>query len=171
MQQQIWNITEDQRFLDNNEVIEDVQTAELPTIEHPSTELGGAGMAGKIDMPDQSQVNAMSVTLNHNNGRNGHLLRRPGMHHLEFRASMQVMDIEKSSVEQKMDKFRIDCMHKSGSVGTSEKSNPRSSTETYSIVRYEHERDGVLIDQIDIPKGKMIIGGVDVSSNRQSLLD
>ena len=171
MQREIWNILEDERFLDNGEVIEDVQSAEMPTIEHPTTELGGAGMAGKIDMPDMSQVNALSITLNHNNGRNGHLLRRAGVHHLEFRAAMQVMDVEKSIVGQKMDKFRIDGLHKSSSVGTTEKGNPRSSTETYSVVRYEHERGGQIIDLIDIPKGIMIIGGVDVSSARKSLLD
>jgi phage tail tube protein FII len=168
---EIWNIIQDSRFLDNGVVIEDVQTAELPNMEFATTEIKGSGMAGAVSMPDYSMLNAMSASLNHNNGRNCHLLRTPGKHKMEFRAVSQVMDVENSEVKQALDKFRIDGLYTSDTGGTIERSNPRSSTDSFSVLRYEHERNGEILTLIDIPRGIIKINGVDYSAAGKSLLD
>lgn len=171
MQKQVMGIVQDHRAFDNGVNMEDVQTVELPNMEFATTEMNGSGMAGAVNMPDYSSLNAMSMSMNHNNGLNCHRLRRPGKHELEFRAAVQVLDVVSSEPKVVVDKFRVVGLFTGNTGGSLERSNPRGSTDTFSVLRYEEERDGEILTLIDIPKGKIMIDGVDYAAKTRGLLD
>ncbi len=171
MAKQIVSIVEDFRVLDGGNMVEDVQTVTLPNITHPTTTIAGSGMAGEIDMPDGSQVSAMSYSLAHNCGLNSQRLSRPGVHEQEFRVAKQVYDKESGELRHQSMKVRVRGIFTGEDKGSIQRKNANGRTANYSCVRYEEEADGNVVTLIDIPGGLMIIDGVDYGSTVKNLLE
>lgn len=162
---------EDHKLLDDNNVIEDVTTVGLPTIEHPTTSVKAAGMVMDVDIPNMYHYNAMELEVSHNNGTNCKLLARPGNHTLEFRVARDIYDAVAGETDLELVKVIVRGAHKSTEKGDIETGNPYGSTEKYSILRYEEEINGETTTLIDATGGKIKINGVDYSSKLNSLLN
>ena len=171
MPRKVYNQVEGHRLLDNDVVCEDVTTVALPTIEHPTSTISAAGMAMDIDMPNMTHINAMEVSISHNNGLNCHLLAAPGKHSIETRVVRQRYDNETGTMGHESVKFRMIGMHKSTEKGSIETGNPYGSTEKYSVMRYEEEVNGEITTLIDAVSGIININGVDYTSEVESLLN
>ena len=162
---------EDHRLLDGKKKCEDVTKIDLPTIEHPTTSVKSAGMVMDVDIPNMYHFNAMEIAIHHNNGTNCRGLAKPGTHNIEARVARQNYVTSKGVVDLEVVKVRVKCSHKSTEKGSIETGNPYGSTEKYSVLRYEEEWDGETWYLIDSSAGKIIIEGVDYSSELSSLLD
>ena len=162
---------EDYRLLDGKKKCEDVTKIDLPTIEHPTTSVKSTGMVMDVDIPNIYHYNAMETTIHHNNGTNCQKLSTPGIHNIEARVARQKYVTSKGEVDLEVIKVRMKCAHKSTEKGSVETDNPYGSSEKYSILRYEEEWNGEVWTLIDSMAGKIIIEGVDYSSQLSSLLD
>ena len=154
MPQKVYNNVEGDRLIDNKRTVEDVTKFSPPTISHPTTAIEKvAGMAMDVDMPDSTHLEAMELTIAHNNGVNCNLLSQPGKHNIEIRTVRQRYNVAKAEIEHESVKFRFIALYKSTEKNAVEKGNPYGSTVKYSIVRYEEEINGKLINVVDAASG------------------
>lgn len=153
-----------QKVLDGRVEIEDVTSVDLPEISHIVTEVDVPGMSGKMSIPDPTRVEAMTMSVNHNNGLNTRILNEPRLHSFEFRTAVQELDAAKGQLGYKSVKYRINGAFTKVSKGTIEAGNPMGSTCEYSVYRYEEEQDGQVVTLIDILKGIIRINGRDYNS-------
>lgn len=171
MPKKVYNNVVDHRLIDNGRVVEDITSVALPTIEHPTTTIKSAGMVGDVDMPNMARVNAMEMTINHNKGVNSNYLADPGKHSIELRLARQVYDTPNGEITPESVKVRAICVHKKTDKGTVENDNPMSTTDTYSVLRYEEIVNGNTITLIDTMSGILMFNGKDYASDIQSLLN
>ena len=171
MPKKVYSNVEDHRLLDGSDVVEDVTTVVLPTVEHPTVTIDAAGMAGAVDFPNDVKTNAMELQVNHNNGVNGTKLAQPGKHTIEFRTVRMRYNVAKGESEHESVKYRFVCRHKSTEEGTVEAGNPLGSTERFSVLRYEKIMDGVTVTLVDLMAGIIKVNGVDYTNVVQSMLD
>lgn len=170
MPKKVYNNVVDHRLIDNGNVAEDVTSVTLPTIEHPTTSVAASGMAMDVDIPNMAHLNAMEISVSHNNGVNCQYLGNPGKHNLEFRLARQRYNVAEGDNEYESAKFRCIAVHKSTEDGTVENGNPLGTTEKYSILRYEKEINGEIVTLIDAMSGIIRINGRDYRSPVESLL-
>lgn len=170
-QKKVYSNVVDHILKDGNYKVEDVTSVGLPDITHPTTDIKASGMAGTISMPDTTRVEAMTFTINHNNGVNCSRLARAGKHEFEFRAARQRYATNSVSMGLEAAKYRVTAIHQQTQKGNIESGNPYGSTETYSVVRYEEELNGVTTVLIDIPGGIVEFDGVRYSDKIANLLN
>ena len=127
-------------------------------------------MAADVDFPNMAHVNAMELSVSHNNGVNCRYLADPGKHVLEVRVARQKYNVAAGDNEYESVKFRFIGVHKSSEKGTIENGNPYGSTDKYSVLRYEEEIDGEVVTLIDAMSGIIKFNGKDCLSPVESLL-
>jgi P2 family phage contractile tail tube protein len=171
MPKKVYNNVEDHRLIDNNRVVEDVTSVNLPTVEHPTVDIDAAGMAGVVSMPNSVKVNAMEFTVNHNNGENCARLADSGKHTIELRVVRQRYTVAKGEIEHEPVKYRITGVHKSTEDGTVEAGNPLGSSDKYSVLRYEKIMNGITVTLIDVMTGTIKINGKDITNVVQNMLN
>jgi P2 family phage contractile tail tube protein len=171
MPQKVYNNVVDHRILDNGRVCEDVTSVALPNISHPTTNIDAAGMAMAVDMPDTTRLEAMEVSIAHNNGVNCKYLQNPGKHLLEFRLARQRYNVGAGEIELESVKYRITGVHKGTDKGSVERGNPLGSTNKFSVLRYEEEIAGEIVTIIDAMAGIIKFNGVEVTNTVESLLN
>ena len=171
MPKRVYNNVEGHRVLDGGSVCEDVTSITLPTVEHPTTTISASGMAMDVDMPNTTHLNAMELSIAHNNGVNCRYLATPGKHNIEMRVVRQRYNVAGVEIEHESLKVRATCVLKSTDKGTIETGNPYGSTEKYSIIRYEEEQDGEIITIVDAASGIMRFNGVDYTDVVESMLN
>ena len=159
-----------QKVMNGRIEVEDVTSVDLPEISHVLTDVDVPGMAGKMSIPDPTRLEAMTLSISHNNGLNSHVLNEPRMHSFEFRTAIQELDAAKGQIGHKSTKFRINGAFTKVSKGTIETGNQLGSTCEYSVFRYEEERDGKVVTLIDILKGIIRINGKDYNSEVMKML-
>lgn len=161
----------DYKVKDGKYEIEDVTSVVLPTVSHPTIPINSAGMAGSIDMPNQSKVEAMEFTINHNNGTNSNRLIGPGLHKFDFRVARHRYNVGKATLGAESVRYEVACIHKSTEHGTVEAGNPLGSTERYSVsrfVRYVNEKEDTVVD---IMSGPIKLNGKDCVSEVNAILN
>ena len=171
MPKKVFNNVVDHRLIDNENVVEDITSVSLPDIEHPTSDIKSAGMVGDVSMPNMARINAMELTINHNKGVNSHLLTAPGKHNIELRIARQVYDVPKGEIEPESVKYRFVAVHKKTGKGNVENDNPMSTTDTYSILRFEEIVNGDTKTLIDVMAGILKFNGKDYASEIQNLLN
>lgn len=170
MPSKVYCNVEKHRVLDNKREVEDVTKIGLPTVAHPTITVKSVGMSMDVDMPDTTHLNAMELTIYHNNGVNGKYLADPGKHVIEARVARQQYNVPKGEIMHEGVKFRITCVHKETVKGDIETGNPYGSTEKYSVLRYEEEIDGTVTTIIDAMAGIIKFNGKDCVSAVDNLL-
>lgn len=170
MPSKIYNNVVDHRLKDGGLVVEDVTSVTLPTIEHPTTTIASAGMVMDVDVPNTAHLNAMEMSVSHNNGVNSQYLAAPGKHSLDFRVARQRYNVAGGDIGYESVKYRVIGMHKATDKGTIETNNPYGSTEKFSILRYEEEVNGKVVTLIDATAGIIRINGKDCTSAVENLL-
>lgn len=170
MPKKVYNNVEDHRLLDNGRVVEDVTSVTIPTVEHPTTDIDAAGMAGTVSMPNSVKVNSMELTISHNNGVNCDRLADAGKHTIEFRLVRQRYNVAKGEIEHESVKYREICVHKSTEDGTVETDNPLGSSDKYSVLRHEKIVDGKTTMLIDVMVGTIKINDKDITDVVQNML-
>lgn len=158
------------RLYNDGRVTEDVTAVTLPDIKHPTDTIDVAGMAVAVDMPNHTHLDAMELSVAHNNGVNCRYLIDPGKHFIELRTARQCYNVNKGNIDHESVKYRMTCVHKESSKGSVELNNPLGSTEKYSVLRYEEEIDGEVVTLIDAMAGTIKINGVDYTSAIESML-
>lgn len=159
------------RLIDNGRVCEDVTEFTLPTLEYNTTSIEGiSGMVMDVDMPDQTRLKAMELTVKHNNGINCSSLADPGKHLMECRAVRQDYSVAGGDIGHEPVKFRFTVMHKSSDKGGIKVGDPYGTTEKYSILRYEEEVNGVVVTVVDAMGGVLKFNGKDYASDVETLL-
>ncbi len=172
MPKKVYSNVEDHRLIDNGRVVEDVTSVVLPTVEHPTTAIENvAGMAGNVEFPNKVKVNAMELSISHNNGVNCEHLSDPDKHYIEFRTVRMRYNVAQGRSEHESVKYRFVAEHKSTEEGTIEAGNPIGSTEKLSVLRYEKIVDGVTTTLIDLMTGDIRINGKDCTDEVQSMLN
>ena len=170
MPKKVYCNIEKHRILDNKREVEDVTKFGLPTIKHPTTSVKSSGMAMDVDMPDTTHLEAMDVTIYHNNGVNCKYLGDPGQHDIEARTVRQRYDVAKGEIMHESVKFRVTCVHVETQKGDIETGSPYGSTEKYSVLRYEEEVDGKVSIIADAMAGLIKYNGKDCTSVVDNLL-
>lgn len=170
MPKKVYNNVEDHRLLDSGNVAEDITSVTLPDIENPTTKIASAGMVGDVDMPNTARVNAMEISISHNNGVNCDKLSLPGKHSIELRIARQAYDVPKGEIGHEGIKFRFVCVHKKTTQGSVETGNPMGHTCTYSVLRMERVENGETKTLIDVMAGILKFGGKDYTSDVENLL-
>ena len=171
MPKKVYNNVESYKMFDGADTVEDVTSVSLPTIEHPTTEIKAAGMAGDIDMPNLLHINSMSYSIAHNNGLNSHLLPLPRRHEQELRIARQVYDVNGAEIGYESVKCRFVGVHVKTEKGSVESGNPMGSTEDYSCLRYEEEVNGTVRMLVDIMANKIVFNGVDYTNDINQFLE
>ena len=158
------------KLLDNKREVEDVTKIGLPTIKHPTTTVKSNGMSMDVDMPDEAHLDAMELSIYHNNGINCEHLCDPGKHVIEAREARQRYDVPKGEMGHESVKFRFTCVHVSTEDGDVENGNPIGTTEKFSVLRYEKEVNGKVITIADAMAGLIRFNGKDCTSKVDNLL-
>lgn len=170
MPQKVRNNVVGHRMFDNNLIVEDVTSVTLPTISHPTTTIKASGMAMDVDMPDATHLDAMEITVAHNNGVNCKNLSNPGKHVMEFRVAVQNYDTAQAEIEYESVKYRVIGVHKSTEKGSVETSNPLGSSDKYSVLRYEEEVNGEITTIVDAMAGIIRFNGKDYTDEIEKIL-
>ena len=171
MPQKVYNNIEGHRLIDNKRTVEDVTKFSAPTVKHPTTEIKNvSGMAMDVDMPDTTHLEAMELTINHNNGVNCNYLADPGKHILEIRTVRQRYYVAKAEIEHESVKFRFTAIHVSTEKGDIETGSPYGSTEKFSVVRYEEEINGKVVTIADAMAGLIRYNGKDCTGVLEKML-
>ena len=171
MPSKVYNNVEGQRVLDNGRIAEDVTSVTIPTVSHPSTTISAAGMIMDVDMPNTAHLDAMELTIAHNNGVNTERFVEPGKHLIEVRIVRQRYNVALAEIEHESVKFRMTCVHKSTDKGNLEMGNPYGSSDKFSVLRYEEEINGEIVIVADATAGVLKLNGVDVASEIESMLN
>lgn len=150
--------------------VEDITSVVLPTVSHPTIAVDSAGMAGSIDMPNQSKLEAMEFTINHNNGTNCPKLLTPGLHKFDFRLARHRYNVGKADLGVEGVRYEITAVHKSTEHGTVEAGNPLGSTERYSVTRFVRYIDDKEDTVADIMNGLIKLNGKDCVSAVKAIL-
>lgn len=170
MANRVYVNVEDYRLIDGKTVVEDVTQVGLPTIKKKTTTVSAAGMVADIDMPNATRYEAMDYTIQHNNGMNHKALARPGKHTQEFRTVRQYYDTEKSTMKMQSVKFRLTGVHVETQKGNIETGSPYGSTDRYSLLRYEEEINGSIVQVIDVAAGVVKYDGKEYTDEVNNLL-
>lgn len=174
MPKKVYNNIEDYRlYIDGygpDNVVEDVTSVSVPTISHPTSEIKASGMIMAIEMPNQYAYEAMEFQVSHNNGINSNKLATPGRHILECRVARQVYNVERGEMEHASVKIRVEGLHSSTDKGSFETGNPYGSTDTFKVIGYEEEQDGVVLISIHGINGTNKINGVSYSDEIERYL-
>lgn len=170
MPQKVYNNVEGYRLIDGKRVVEDVTKVGLPTFKHPTTKISAAGMAMDVDMPNITHLEATDYTVHHNNGVNCKYLSNPGKHTQEFRTVRQRYNVPKGEIQHESVKYRLTGVHTQTQKGDIENNSPYGSTETYSLLRYEEEIDGVVVTIIDASAGVIRWNGKDYTDVVENML-
>ena len=170
MAQRVYCNVAKHRILDNNREVEDVTKIGLPTVKHPTSEIKSAGMVMDVNMPDVTHLEAMELTIHHNNGVNCKYLSEPGKHFIEVRTARQRYDVAKGDIGHESVKYRFTCAYVTTEKGDIETGSPYGSTEKYSILRYEEEVDGSVTTLIDATSGILKSNGKDCVNAVDNLL-
>lgn len=160
----------DNLLKDNGREVEDVTKVDLPTFEHPTTEVNASGLAMNMEIPDMTKFNSAEFSIAHNNGTNGQYLSAPGLHKVEFRAVRQAYKTSKTQIGHELVKYIMTGIHKKVEKGSMENGNPWGSTDTYSLLRYEEIVDGKQTALVDGPNNIIKFNGKDYSGDVQKLL-
>lgn len=172
MQKRVYLNVERFKLIDNGRAVEDVTKVGLPTIKHPTTAIENvAGMAMNVDVPDQTRIEACDFTVYHNNGVNCEHLADPGTHEFEFRTARQRYNAANSEMQHESVKYRIKGLFVETQEGDVETGNPLGSTVKYSILRYEREVNGEIVEQYDAAQGTIERNGVSTTDQIDSLID
>lgn len=158
------------RLLDNKKEIEDVTKVGLPTLAHPTTTVKSSGMVADVDMPDTTHLDAMELTVYHNNGVNCRYLSNPGKHNFDMRVARQQYNVPKGELGAEPFKVRVIGVHTKTEKGDIESGNPIGYTERYSVLRYEEEQNGEIVTVIDAMAGILKWNGKDYVSDIDNLL-
>lgn len=170
MPKRVYNNVVGHRVVDNERVAEDITSVTLPDVKHPTTPVDAEGMAMSVDMPNIAKLEAMELSIAHNNGINCRYLSNPGKHFLEIRVARQKYTVAAGELGHESMKFRITGIHKGTTKGNIETGNPYGSTEQYAVMRYEEEIDGEIVTIVDAAAGIIKFNGEDVLSPIESLL-
>ena len=171
MAKKIVNIIADYKLKDNKRECEDVTSVTLPTIEHPTTSIDVAGVPGAIDLPDQTRVNSMEISVAHNNGTNCAMLATGGAHTLDFRVARSVYTVSKGEQDYDNVKYVVKCLHKSTEKGQVETGNPLGSTDKFEVLRLEEIVNGKTVTLIDKTADTITINGVDNRAKIRNILN
>lgn len=166
----VYNNVEGFRLLDGNRVVEDVTSFTPPTVAHPTTTISASGMAMDVNMPNTTHLEAMELTIAHNNGVNCRYLCTPGKHTIEARIVRQKYNVAKGIIEHESHKWRFIATHVSTEKGTIENGNPYGSTEKYSVIRYEEVKNGETIILADAMTGDIKMNGRSFTDPVENLL-
>lgn len=170
MPKKVFNNVLDHLLKFDRVTVEDIISVGLPTINRPTTTFDVSGMAGAIDVPNNAKVEAMELTINHNNGLGCELLSAPGVHVVDFRIARQVFDVKEMDVDAASVRYIMTVSHKSTTDGTIEAGNPIGSTETYSVLSYIKKIGDDVIDKINISSGDIVHNGVSFTDTVKNLL-
>lgn len=168
-QTSVYNNVVRYRLTDNGVEIEDVTGFTPPEVENPVSTISVGAMSGEIELPDLF-VNAMTLSITHNNGKNCNLLRRPGKHSLVLSVARQKYDSAGQEMGYENVTYRMIAMHKKLSDGQIQTKNPIGGTEDFSCTRYEKRVNGVEEVLIDVPAGIVRYNGVDYTNDIESAL-
>ena len=167
----IYNNVVEHRLLWDAERVEDITRITLPTLEHPTDTYSGEGLTADLDIPNESKVNAMEMSVAHNNGVNCNHLKQPGIHSIEVRIARQMLNTTNRQLGYESDKYRMEVEHKSTEEGTIERGNPLGSTEKFTVWSYQKVVDGNIVDHVDATSGILIKDGVDCTTDISAVLD
>lgn len=170
MPKNVYNNIEGHRLLCDGRVCEDVTKVGLPTITHPTTTISAAGMAVDVDMPNTTHLEAMELSITHNNGVNCQYLSEPGKHSIELRTARQNYTTAKGEIGHASFKVRAVGVVKETQKGDIETGSPYGSTVKYSLLRYEEELDGEIVTLIDAMANIIKVNGIDYTSPVENLL-
>lgn len=171
MAKKIVNIIADYKLKDNKRECEDVTSVVLPTIEHPTTDIDVAGVPGAINLPDQTRVNSMEISIAHNNGNNCDRLADGGTHTLDFRVARSVYTVSKGEQDYDNVKYIVKCLHKATEKGTVETGNPLGSTDRFEVLRMEEIINGKTVSVIDKTADTVNINGTDLRQKIRNILN
>lgn len=143
----------------------------IPTISHPTTTISGSGMVADVDMPNMAHVDAMELTIEHNNGENHVMLITPGVHTIEFRVARQKYGVKNATIAHESVKYIFTAVLKSQEDGNVEKNNPIGSTAKYSVLKMERIVAGKTELKIDAMNGIIVVDGKDYTNDIQKLLN
>lgn len=171
MPKRVYNNVEGHRLIDNGRVVEDVTKVGIPTVSHPTTTIEKvAGMAMDVEMPNPTHVEAMELTITHNNGINCQYLEDPE-HEFEFRIVRQRYNVAEGKIEHEGAKYRFKCAFKSKEIGDIETGSPIGTTCKYSVLRFEEEINGEIVTCIDAVQGTVRKNGTDFMDEINQFLE
>lgn len=171
MPSKVYNNVEGHRVFDNGNVVEDITSVTIPTLSHPTTTISASGMIMDVDMPNIAHLDAMELTIAHNNGVNSQGFCDPGKHLIELRIVRQRYNVAVAEIEHESVKFRMTCIHKSCDKGNIETGNPYGSSDKFSVLRYEEEINGEIVTVADAMAGVLKFNNKDVTESIESLLN
>lgn len=158
------------RLTVNGTEIEDVTSITLPDVEHPTTAISTAGMAGELELPDTAFVNAMTFSVTHNKGKGAEALLASRATIIVSIARMRY-DTAGQEVGYVNTTYKLIGMHKKTTEGRVETKNPLSVTDDFSISRFEERVEGKERVFIDVTSGTVREAGENRTSAVESALN
>lgn len=159
------------RIFDGELEVEDITSVTLPDISFTTDEYDVSGLAAAIEAVDPSHVDAMTLSISHNNGLNCQQLSEPRRHKLEIRLAQQALNTGMGVTDYNSIKYRAEGVPKKTSDGTVERGNPLGTTVDFALTRFEKEVGGEVVTLIDALAGIIRINGVDYTRPINALLD
>lgn len=140
------------RFFDDDKEVGDNVSCQLPSVEHGTTAVKGAGVLGTFDMPSTGQLNAMVFSASQRSINKGAInLSRPGIHKIELRFVKDAMTGDGQEVPEGT-KIFVTGIFKKFDPGKVEEASTMDGSIDFEVLRYRIVINGeevLLIDKIN----------------------
>ncbi len=162
-------VTAHKVLMDNNEIGDNVSCT-LPDIEHATSELKGAGIAGTIDVPLMGMFNSMTFSMDFRGlNRNSAAALKPGITNLELRFLKDTIASNGNYIAEGTKVF-VSGYNKKVAPGKVETGASMDSSAEYEVTRYRIICDGVEVLLIDKLAGVYKVNGIDYMQKAREVL-
>ncbi len=134
----------------------------LPDLKFMTSEISGAGIAGKVESILPGQLEAMNLGLEFTSQTDKALqLTEPRTHKLDIFVASSAEDIATRQIKVQSDKHVLVVVPKSLSGGTIQPASPLTASGDYAVKYWAYYREGKKFIEIDPMNGICIINGKD----------
>ena len=134
----------------------------LPDLEFQTTEVGGAGIAGKIDMPMDGQLGPCSATINFRTISEAQATLSQGLQTLTFRGSQMVFNASTGGSESQPVAFTIKGKCKKSGEGKLEAGSTTDSSIELEVIYYKKVINNIVTTEWDKLNSIFRVNGVDI---------
>jgi uncharacterized protein len=159
------------RFFDDNAEVGDNVSCQLPSIEHGTTSVKGAGILGSFDMPSTGQLNAMTFSASQRSISKGNInLSRPGLHNIELRFVKDAMTGDGQEVPEGT-KIFVTGLFKKFDPGKVEEATTMDGSIDFEVLRYRIVINGEEVLLIDKRNFIYKVNGIDYMDKVKAALN
>lgn len=157
-------VLKDYRMYDEQKAFVDTVDVTLPEAAYMTATIGGAGIAGEVEIPILGLLQSMGISVNFHNISGQQIGLLSGSKQLEFRGSEQYRDVSSGELRERSIKITTKVLPKKHAPGSLTKASEMGSSFEGEVTYLKILHDGKEVLEIDKFNYICKINGVDLNA-------